>query len=537
MGRISKRKRTGRQLPTVREGKRYKAGIYARLSSDQAVEKNESIEVQIQIAEKFAEEFNHKRTGEFIDIVECYTDLGKTGSNFEREGFLRLLQDIRLGEINCVIVKDLSRFGRNYLEAGNYIEKIFPFLGVRFIAVSDGFDTQAAGNDKKQMSCEIKNLVNDMYAKDFSQKAKIHLKQRREEGTYVGGAPPYGYVAEWDGRRRVLIPDDNTAAVVRFIYEKFVETESYTAVAKELSRRKINPPYLYKKTGDVYYSAKKDCFREAYHESASGEYKGWDKGAVERIVKSETYAGTLVQGKTSITARNEKNRIHRSEQAWVITKAAHEPIVDAELYRNSRVIMQKIKRKTASHKHSAKEQPTTENIFGDVLCYGLNRISKNVIVDILLSLIRMEFKLFLAPPNTYMEYGKNRIAEAVKRTQARQRETEGSIRRFCEAESAVYMDYRAGKLQQKEYIDYKLQQKAMLADLRKRQEAEEKEIKALAKLSDRYLAAIRALLKLKSEKELTKDMVEIFVSQIHVYPENRVEVLFAFTVDCRKERR
>lgn len=297
MGRVSKRGNSLRKTADIQtelnmEKKRYKAGIYARLSSDQDEKKNESVEVQIEIARKFVEEFNRNKAGEVIDVIECYTDLGKTGSNFERAGFLRLLQDIRLGEINCVIVKDLSRFGRNYLEAGNYIEKIFPFLGVRFIAVADGFDTGKEGNENKQMASEIKNLVNDMYAKDFSKKAKLHLKQRREEGSYVGGPPPYGYMAEWDGKRRVLIPDENTEGIVRFIYEKFVETESYTAVADELNHRQINPPALYKKT------------KEVYHAPDAGAYKGWDKSAVERILKSETYTGTLVQGRTSITLFN-----------------------------------------------------------------------------------------------------------------------------------------------------------------------------------------------------------------------------------------
>ena len=193
MGRISKRKAGLPQMEKAKDKIRYQAGIYARLSSDQDAGKTESIEVQIEIVKKFVEEFNRLEKTEQIDIKGCYTDIGKTGSNFEREGFLCLRQDIRLGEINCVIVKDLSRFGRNYLEAGNYIEKIFPFLGVRFIAVSDGFDTGKAGNENRQMVSEIKNLINDMYAKDFSAKAKLHLKQRREEGSYVGGPPPYGY--------------------------------------------------------------------------------------------------------------------------------------------------------------------------------------------------------------------------------------------------------------------------------------------------------------------------------------------------------
>lgn len=561
MGRISKRKAAGQQSVVTGNIKRYKAGIYARLSSDQDIKKNESVEVQIEIAKKYVEEFNQKNTGEKIDVADCYTDLGKTGSNFERDGFLRLLQDIRLGEINCVIVKDLSRFGRNYLEAGNYIEKIFPFLGVRFIAVADGFDTGKEGNENKQMASEIKNLVNDMYAKDFSKKAKIHLKQRREEGSYVGGPPPYGYMADWNGKKRVLIPDDNTAIIVHFIYEKFVETENYTAVADMLNQRKINPPAIYKKT------------KEVYHSSDEKKYKGWDKSAVERILKSDTYSGTLVQGKTSITARDEKNRIHKSEEEWVVTKDAHEPLVDVELHQKVIEIRQKIAQKTASQNHPTKGYPIEENIFDSVLYCGVcgrkmtrssyvkeyadgdkarldgyfclnggqtkvtvcpdsNRISKTELVDILLPLICKEFAVFLDKPKKYVEFGKERISEATKKAEANVRDTEGKIRRLREEEGNVYMEYRSGNMTQKDYVAYKMKQEDKLIDLRKIEEGQKREMKALEKLSGRYLSAIKALLKLKSGKELTKDMVEAFISKIYVYPGKRIEVLFTFTADC-----
>ena len=188
MGRTSKRARAAAGAESVAPGtgqrkmqgvKCYKAGIYARLSSDRDLKKNESVETQIEIAKRYVEDWNQQH-GDKIEIVGEYADLGKTGTNFDRDDFKRLMQDIRLGDINCVIVKDLSRFGRNYLEAGNYIEKIFPFLGVRFIAVADGYDTGTEVNNTKQMASEIKNLVNDMYAKDFSAKAKLSLKQRRE---------------------------------------------------------------------------------------------------------------------------------------------------------------------------------------------------------------------------------------------------------------------------------------------------------------------------------------------------------------------
>ena len=566
MGRVSKRGNLLRKTEgTITEGnvekQRYKAGIYARLSSNQDEKKKESIEVQIEIARKFVEEFNRSENGEVLEVIGCYTDVGKTGSNFERDGFQRLLQDIRIGKINSVIVKDLSRLGRNYLETGNYLEKIFPFLGVRFIAVADDFDTGKEGNENKQMASEIKNLVNDMYARDFSQKAKLHLRQRREEGSYVGGPPPYGYRAEQNGKRRILIPDENTEGIVRFIYEKYVETESYTAVAGELNLRQVNPPALYKKT------------KEVYHIPGAGKYKGWNKSAVERILKSETYTGTLVQGKTSITARDEKNRIHKPEDDWVITKDAHEPLVDRELYQKSVEIREKMKERKASYNHPTKGYPIGENIFDGVLYCGVcgrkmtrssyvkhyadgekarldgyfclnsgqtkikvcpdsNRISKNELVDILLPLIRMEFAVFLNKPKHYMEYGKERIAEAYKKAEARLRETEAKMRRSQEEESCVYIDYRAGKVPQKEYVDFKMKQADILEDLRKQQESQKQEIRALDKLSGKYMAAIKALLKLKSGKELTKDMIEAFISKIYVYPGKRIEVIFTFTADC-----
>ena len=566
MGRVSKRGNLLRKTEgTITEGnvekQRYKAGIYARLSSNQDEKKKESIEVQIEIARKFVEEFNRSENGEVLEVIGCYTDVGKTGSNFERDGFQRLLQDIRIGKINSVIVKDLSRLGRNYLETGNYLEKIFPFLEVRFIAVADGFDTGKEGNENKQMASEIKNLVNDMYARDFSQKAKLHLRQRREEGSYVGGPPPYGYRAEQNGKRRILIPDENTEGIVRFIYEKYVETESYTAVAGELNLRQVNPPALYKKT------------KEVYHIPGAGKYKGWNKSAVERILKSETYMGTLVQGKTGITARDEKNRIHKPEDDWVITKDAHEPLVDRELYQKSVEIREKMKERKASYNHPTKGYPIGENIFDGVLYCGVcgrkmtrssyvkhyadgekarldgyfclnsgqtkikvcpdsNRISKNELVDILLPLICMEFAVFLNKPKHYMEYGKERIAEAVKKAEARLRETEAKLRRSQEEESCVYMDYRVGKIPQKEYVAFKMSQVDILEDLRKQQESQKQEIRALDKLSGKYMAAIKALLKLKSGKELTKDMIEAFISKIYVYPGKRIEVIFTFTADC-----
>ena len=562
MGRISKRHSAGADeeiLSTSSAGSKvrcFKAGIYARLSADLDEKKNESIEVQIEIAKKFVEEWNHSHNDR-IEVADCYTDLGKTGTNFNRDGFKRLMQDVRLGDINCVIVKDLSRFGRNYLEAGNYIEKIFPFLGVRFIAVADSYDTGADGNDAKQMASEIKNLVNDMYAKDFSLKARSSLAQRRKEGAYVGGPAPYGYRVEWEGRLRKLVPDENTADIIRYIYKKFIETESYKAVADDLNARKINPPTVYLKTGEVY------C-------PPGADFKGWDKSGVERIIKSETYSGRLVQGKTSITVRNERNRIHKPQDDWVVKERAHEPLIESETLEESAEVQRRLRERTESHKHPTEGCPIGENIFDRVLYCGVcgrkmtrnscvkryedgtrkrmggyfclnggstktdvcpspNRISNIELTNILFSLFEIEFAENLKKKKTYVETAREIIRQKKAKLERSLRSAEQTKERLRRQESDRYMAYRRGDLSQKEYVAYKMQKEDLVRELEIKERQFREQASNLERDGETYLKAVRALVKLKNEQVLTKELIETLIEKIYVYPGKRVEVLFTYS--------
>lgn len=558
MGRVSKRgvSKAGISVVNKRaavEGKkRYKAGIYTRLSTDSNERKSESLDVQEEIARKHIERLN--RSGqEVIDIIECYSDLGKTGSNFDREGFKRLMQDIRLGDIDCVVVKDLSRFGRNYLEAGNYIEKIFPFLGVRFIAVSDGIDTGEKGNDTKQMVLEIKNLVNDMYAKDFSRKAKTGLKQLREAGSYVGGPPPYGYEAVWAGKVRRLVPDENTAEIVKHIYQTFIEKESYKAVTDDLNRHRVNPPAVYKQTGEVV------CLQDR-------EYKGWDKSTVERIIKSRTYAGILAQGKTSITARNERNRIHKPEEEWVVRENAHEALVSVELYQKAQETRNRIEEESASCRHQTEGVPIGGNIFDHVLYCGVcgrkmtrhsyvktyadghkgrmegyfcqyggqtktgscpeaNRISKQELMGIVVPLLRTEFAVYLDKPKRFVEAGKEQISSAIAHSEKEMEDLRRRAARLEEESTGTYMAYREGKILRKEYVSFKMEQEERLRELKKQEKEQEEKQKSMEKVQERYLKAVRSLLKMKDTGELTMEMVDFLIEKIHVYPGKRVEAI------------
>ena len=173
----------------------------------------------------------------------------------------------------------------------------------------------------------------------------------------MGGLPPYGYEAYQDGRIRKLRPDGNTVEVVRFIYKRFLETENCQAVADALNERRINPPGVYSRTKEVY------CPAEA-------AYKGWDRGAVERILKSATYTGRLVQGRTSLTARKEENRIRRPEEEWVKKEDTHEAIINPELYGRVQEVHRRIQERTGSHAHPTDGAPIGENVFDKVLYCG-----------------------------------------------------------------------------------------------------------------------------------------------------------------------
>ena len=564
MARVSKRLAAHTTVSEDRGIRCYKAGIYARLSSDQDKEKNESVEMQVQIAEKYIEDMNEKQA-EQIEIVDRYIDFGKTGSNFKRDEFGRLLQDIRLGEINCVVVKDLSRFGRNYLEAGNYIEKIFPFLGVRFIAVSDQFDTGVDGNEKKQMVVEIKNLINDMYAKDSSVKIRQSLRQRRQAGGYVGGPAPYGYRSEYKKNVRRLIPDENTADIVRYIFERFIQTASCSAVADDLNRRRINSPTVYRQTGEVFFSERQE-----------ENYRGWSRSAVERIVKSETYTGNLVQGKTSITARDESNRIHKSEDEWCIKENTHEPLIDVRLFEQAKETLQKIHERSKQCKHPTKGCTISEDIFDEVLYCGVcgkkmtrssqvktyqskkkqridgyfclnggqtkvdvcpetNRISKEILVDILLQLFRTQFDVYLKKPKKYIALVQKQLSDTEKEMENRRKKVLRSREMLREKEGLEYVRYKEGNILQREYVAYKMQQEDKRQDLNRQLARIEEDLKKAAILAEKVPAMIRSILHIRSGKELTKEMVEALVDRIYVYPGKRIEISWGYTDELLQE--
>lgn len=306
----------------MKAGELYDAAIYLRLSRDDMdgsmangsgnAESN-SISSQRDMIRSYIEKQDN------MEIYDTYVDDGYSGANFDRPEFKRMMKDIEAGKVNCVIVKDLSRLGRDYIEAGRLIQKTFPAFSVRFIALTDQFDSLTADYNETALVVPVKNFINDSYARDISCKVRSHLKVRREKGDFVGAFAVYGYKKGDDNRNR-LIPDDYAADIVRKIFAWKMEGYSNVAIAALLNGMGILSPMEYKRLRGEH-------FQTGF---VTGIRAKWSAVAVKRILTNENYTGTLVQGKEERVNYKSRKSVRKAEKEWTKVAGAHKAIVSRE---------------------------------------------------------------------------------------------------------------------------------------------------------------------------------------------------------------
>ena len=271
----------------------YRAAIYVRLSKEDGDLDDKRKAESNSISNQKSLILNYLKDKEDIEVVSVREDDGYSGASFDRPAFKLMMQDIKDGAVDCIVVKDLSRFAREYIDAGRYIERMFPALGVRFIAINDGYDsadTQAQGNE---IIIPFKNLINDAYCRDISIKIRSHLETKRQNGEFVGNYCVYGYKKS-EADHNVIVPDEYAGHVVQDIFRWIKNGMSLDAISDKLNNLGILSPMAYKLSrGENYKTAfqKKDELL-------------WTPVAVRRIAANIIYTGTLVQGK--ITTPNHK---------------------------------------------------------------------------------------------------------------------------------------------------------------------------------------------------------------------------------------
>lgn len=307
--------------------KLYKAAIYLRLSKGdddlRSYEKSESNSITNQRLITM----NYIQKQSDIKFVKEYQDDGYTGMNFNRPGLEEMMNDIDAGVINCIIVKDLSRFGRERIEAGTYLLKTFKEKGVRFISVNDCYDSLTASGSETHVILPIKALTNDNYSRDISMKVRSSKEVKMKRGDYIGPYAPYGYVKSSENKNKLVI-DEEAAEVVRSIFAKKLDGKSSNAIAKELTEAGVMTPSEYQKN--------KRGKKSGYKRTCSGR---WSARTVIRILENEIYTGTLIQGKTAKVSYKVNKVIYKPEDEWIRIENAMDPIVSKVDFRTVQNLM------------------------------------------------------------------------------------------------------------------------------------------------------------------------------------------------------
>lgn len=290
--------------------KTYDVGIYCRLSND---DERDGESVSIENQKLLLQNYVRQRGWNEVDV---YIDDGYSGTNFNRPGVQRLIEDAKAKRINLILVKDLSRFGRNYIEFGQYTDYLFPSIGCRFIALNNGIDTMS-DNGSTDVMCFL-NLFNEFYSRDTSKKVKAVKKACAENGKFMGTYPAYGYKRDPEDKHHLVI-DEDTAPIVRRIFAMRASGMGFHAIAVILNEEGIQSP------GTLYYQRKgQNDPRRVNHR--------WADATVKNLIRNEVYIGNMVQGKTGTMSYKSRKLISKPEDEWIRVEGTHEAIISQEVW-------------------------------------------------------------------------------------------------------------------------------------------------------------------------------------------------------------
>lgn len=524
--------------------KQYRTAAYVRLSvEDSGKPGADTIEGQKNLLLHFIE--NEKS----LSLYGLFCDNGRTGTDFERPEFEKLMEAVKHGEVDCIVVKDLSRFGRNYKETGNYLERIFPFLGVRFIAVNDGFDTLTAERGADGYLVPLKNLINEVYSKDISKKSGSALATKQKNGDFIGAWAPYGYRKCADDPHK-LEPDEATAPVVRQIFQWRVDGMSVTRIAKKLNDSGIPSPSAYLYNTGV-------CKTEKYNGAI------WHIQAVKIILTRQVYIGHMVQGTKRQSFYENRRQYKKPQEEWVIVENTHEPIIDRDTFEKVQEIMRQRNEEYFEKLGRFSYLETTENILkGLIYCSDCKRPlvryknvshnkklwytficqthsndktscpKKNMREDALIPMLMQAIKtqIALAADMDELVRRVNTSPKSKKRTadlQGRLDAAKKALKRYNNLYDSLYQNYVDKLMTEQEYVTLKNRYKAeaeeaeRLIETLTRQQTEESKHTP----ENRFLTAFG---KFKGEDTLTKEMAQALIERVYIDGNSNIEIIFRY---------
>jgi len=521
---------------------------YIRLSKEDGDDKDESNSVtsQDKILDELICDLRNSSNDEYV-VYDTYIDDGFSGTDFNRPDFQRLLQDMKNGKINMVVVKDLSRLGRNYIESGNYIEQIFPLFNVRFVTKAEDIDSYYKPATVNNVMVPFKNLMNDEYCRDISNKIILANNARKRNGQYLGSFPLYGYKKDPNDKYKLII-DEEPAEIVRLIYKLFLEGKGRVTITKTLNDMGVLNPTAYKQK----------VLGQNYVNSFNMEGNTlWCDTTVSHILKNEMYTGTLIQGKKKMISYKVHKQVDVPKENWIVVKNNHEPIIDMETFEKVQDI---IKRDTRVKSDGTGEvslfagyircadclramnKKSTNNKIKTYYYYVCNTYRKkkegactkhtirsDYLEKIVLESIKLQIDLALEMEKMIQKINKSPTrnlynANIEKMIQSKTNELEKTKR----LKKAVYEDWKLGAITQDEYFEYKTSYEQDAINI-------EESIKYLQEEKKKYEEQvlgdnswIDSLKQKRNITTLTRDIIIELIDCVYIHEGGNITIKFKF---------
>lgn len=528
---------------TVRS--QYQAAAYVRLSKEDLISASGARTESNSISNQKQLIFDFVKDKADIQIVSIREDDGYTGTDYDRPDFQRMMDDIRAGIVNCVIVKDLSRFGREYINAGKYIDRLFPYYGVRLISINDGIDT-ITRNSSDDFNIMVKNLMNDNYCRDISIKIRSQLQVKRKNGEFIGAFAPYGYEKSVEDKNKLVI-DLYAAEVVRDIFRWKLEGINQDAIARRLNEQGILSPMEYKKSKGLSYKTSFKTKSKAL----------WTPVAVRRILTNPVYVGTLIQGIRTRPNYKIKTVVVNEEAKWAICENAHEAIIKPRTFLLVQRLLE-LDTRTSPYEEGVfslagllycgdckgpmvrKTQTASGKKFYYYVCgqhkkngeCTTHRISKTQLEDAVLKLLQEHIRL-LMELDTCLKAIRNAPIRRLSMQKAEERllAVEGDIERYRRLKLSAYEDMKEGVLSKEDYIDIKAQYEARISDAHLAEEQVRREINLYLENGNAPQQWIREFIEYRNIQSLTRLVAVECIERIVIYEDKRIEVTFTHMQD------
>ena len=494
---------------------KYQIGMYLRLSDDDGDIDNFKVESNsIAHQRAFIRHYISTKADLINSDIKEYIEDGHTGVNFKRPSVTQLLEDVKKGVINCIIVKDLSRFGRNVVEVGDYLEKIFPLLNVRFIAINDVYDSHKQDNTFQALNIDVafRNLMNEAYSRDISQKVKAVKQMQKEQGKVIGGFAPFGYVI----KNHQYEIDEETAPIVRTIFRLAADGVKFNEIARRLN-------------SDEYAISKK---------------QHWTAKTVSKILHNKVYIGTLISNKSeTIAPRVQKNN---AAEKWIVIENHHPAIIEKEVFESAA---------KGFHKPTPRKMVKTfyDELKGKVKCgccgrtlkrhylpkytgnkdteiyltcdYGTSKtcykgqISIRTLKKAVVEVLNAQIKLVVSD----FEKLRNNISDDMRINEQAEIKLQSDLDLCKKQKALLYTDYKSGILTAEQYLQKRESLNAKVTALNN-QLTEVTEHKCSSTVN----ALTDIIETLKNDTVTQEQLIEDYVKEVRVFTNEKIEVKFSF---------